>query len=388
MNKEEAYTAYIEEYIRQKYWRYYLKNTSNQLLRLFRSEKLSMKDKNILQILINFNTLVIGMDRLPRTIFFPNADRIRQYQGALFSEIEFNIGTMTSLQKGKILTIIIDNMDSLREKFINESSNIAVIDLNIKVVKNGEKTQLSVTNPEYKNDFTVSTCYYERLKKMYICQNYSDIWIVILLLRYRYYTFIQHGICLSVGSIYKIIKEHNLDDISLEAFAGSLNSNLTHYCSLFYDVEKYFGSKGSFLVVNPLCDHSIIISNPPYIDSVMEKAAEILVNFMDECQDDRIVISTIPDWRSVSEYEADREIEIKLSNTEIKRSTVPYMGYAILRNSKYFRRVYHLGAYKYHNFFKDKDVAINVDTIIVVLAKGETNEHYDIIVDELDKTLG
>ena len=39
-------------------------------------------------------------------------------------------------------------------------------------------------------------------------------------------------------------------NFNFECFASTINSNTLNFCSLYYDVEKYFGSVGDFFNID------------------------------------------------------------------------------------------------------------------------------------------
>ena len=386
-----ASEIYVKETIRIHCWNKYLAKTSNAILKIFTSKKIRVDKKKIIQVIINFNTLLIGISYLPDTVFFPNQDIVQDYQSILFDELGYHAKDESILDKGRILTIIIDNLDEAKRDFTNQVKSIKEYPSIVVTVENDRKNKDNVrviTGPEkYRSTRIIARKYLDRLNRMFVGEKKDDsnLWIAILLLRYTYYTFLKTGICFSVADIYRIIKKYSLDDKSLEAFAGSLNSNLKNYCSLFFDIEKYFGSKGSFLTLRADCKYEIIIANPPYVESIIEKASNNLIEFMDRCDGDKLIIFTIPDWRSETEFLADVEVELDYSKKKTSRSSKPYVGYDVMRQSKYFQKVYHLGKYKYHNFFDNVDMAIGPDTLILLLCKETDNKNFLLFQSNLNK---
>ena len=208
---------------------------------------------------------------------------------------------------------------------------------------------------------------YERLNKQ------NDLLICILLKRYQYYGYVKEGICLSANNIYDFIKKYKYTNETLEVFAGALNSNLPNYCSLFYDIEKYFGI-GSFLTINiSNFKYNILVSNPPYINSVMNASSEIILQLL-KSTTNLLCIIVIPDWRSDKEYEQDIQVQLSSDEHIQDRQSTSYTNYTMVRQSPYFRHVLCIGDYKYHNYFKNTNKIIRDNTLIIILTNTIEND--------------
>jgi hypothetical protein len=57
--------------------------------------------------------------------------------------------------------------------------------------------------------------------------------------------------------------------LNFECFGSMFNHYYKYYCSMFYDIEKYFGSCGSFFSVKT--KKGIFMANPPYDDTLLNK---------------------------------------------------------------------------------------------------------------------
>jgi hypothetical protein len=203
----------------------------------------------------------------------------------------------------------------------------------------------------------------------------ADFWIIILLLRYEFYQDELQGTCLSVNIVYDFIKSNNFEDTTLEAFAGSLNSNLKNYCSLFYDIERYFGSKGSFFKQKPeLCIYKIVVANPPYVTGVLDSTANMLIEFMDKCNDITVIL-TIPDWRSKKEFDNDKNFNISINEKIHERTDELYKSYETVRRSKYFRTVITVGSYQFYDYFHDIKRGIRSNVLFVLLSTVEPEKN-------------
>ena len=73
------------------------------------------------------------------------------------------------------------------------------------------------------------------------------IWIIV----YRYQLLGSNNN--QLGVLPNILNKMNNDfNLDFECFASAINSTSNNYCSIYYDVEKYFGSYGSFFNLIPL----------------------------------------------------------------------------------------------------------------------------------------
>lgn len=68
----------------------------------------------------------------------------------------------------------------------------------------------------------------------------------------------------------KVIKDEfrNKLGINMELLSSSLNSYYDNYCSIFEDLEQYFGSSGSIKNIRPIS--GIFMANPPYEHMILE----------------------------------------------------------------------------------------------------------------------
>jgi phosphorylated CTD-interacting factor 1 len=61
---------------------------------------------------------------------------------------------------------------------------------------------------------------------------------------------------------------HNKYNINFELFASSINCFYGNYCSLFFDLEKYFGSNGNFNLLN--IKKGFYVANPPFDEEIIK----------------------------------------------------------------------------------------------------------------------
>ena len=181
----------------------------------------------------------------------------------------------------------------------------------------------------------------------------------------------------------KVMKElHSELNLNIEAFASGVNHCLDHYCSLFYDIEKYFGSLGSFFNIKPI--RGLFGFNPLYENFIMEKGINNLLKFLDdsEIKGNKLgFLITIPIW----DNEGKKIMEKKFNSKPGKNMTIEYGDYTtikLINNSKYlkFKRMIPKNDFSYLDYFnmiyKDRTIQntyvilltnkfMNVDTTIL-----------------------
>jgi hypothetical protein len=173
-----------------------------------------------------------------------------------------------------------------------------------------------------------------------------------------------------------------VNDINLnfECFASSINSYLPNYCSIYYDVEKYFGSKGSFFNLEP--HYGTYSFNPPYQIDVINNGINILLNHLEKASNNNKELNfiiTIPIWDKKGKefiknnYKCDNKKEIDYGDFEIINK---------IKNSKYFlglRMIFKDNfTYLDHGYNVYKDVTIQ-NTYVIVLSSSTEKKYIDIV---------
>jgi len=181
--------------------------------------------------------------------------------------------------------------------------------------------------------------------------------------RYSYFgePTIQHSLCLTADTIYEWVVNSDLEDQTLEAFAGGPNHTLENWCSLFEDLEIPMGSLGSIFRLPNLYDFELIISNPPYQNPIMEEMAMILSTF------DGSSISILPDWRSRSTDFSQDLVIGSVKPKDIRRHDTPYPTFEILRKSPRYRGTIFFNRMSFANEFGNNRRSPDVAIICVIL---------------------
>lgn len=170
----------------------------------------------------------------------------------------------------------------------------------------------------------------------------------------------------------KMKKDFNLD---FECFASAINSTFNNYCSIYFDLEKYFGSKGNFF--NLITLRGTYSFNPPYQKNVMDKGINKLISLLENStslNENLTFIITIPIWDKIG-----RKI-MKYSYPEKKRSPdIDYSEFSCIDKvfkSSFFKAKLMIPKNKFtyldHNFQLYKNVTIQ-HTYILVLSNEKKN---------------
>ena len=119
--------------------------------------------------------------------------------------------------------------------------------------------------------------------------NLLDQYIFCLVFRYSYMDSGNQQLAInqSIKDLYRNC------GVNFELFGSAINSISTNYCSLFYDIEKYFGSNGNFFDIK--LDSGVYWCNPPYDDTIMKNAVNKLVSILNSDKEIAFII-TIPIW--------------------------------------------------------------------------------------------
>ena len=167
---------------------------------------------------------------------------------------------------------------------------------------------------------------------------------------------------------------HNDFNLDFECFASAINSTSNHYCSIYYDVEKYFGSKGSFFNSIPL--KGTYSFNPPYQTDVITNGINKLLlhlKYADNRNYKLNFIITIPIWDLHGKYIMS-EFSLEDNKNDIDYGEFEIMN--TVKKSKYFKgfRMVRKEDFTYldHNYQLFKDITIQ-NTYIIILSSDEKN---------------
>ena len=217
------------------------------------------------------------------------------------------------------------------------------------------------------NNILIPKYIYQKLKNRYSGPKDMEndyIWVIV----YRYQLLGSNNN--QLGVLPNILFKMSIDfGLNFECFASSINSTFENYCSVYYDVEKYFGSKGNFFNLKPI--KGTYGFNPPYQKNIMDSGINKLISFLDEAtknKNDLNFIITIPIWDKIG-----KKI---MKFTYPEKKNIPDIDYTEfdsideIINSKYFKIKLMIPKDKFtyldHNFHLYKNVTIQHTYILVI----------------------
>ena len=230
------------------------------------------------------------------------------------------------------------------KKMINDILNIIQNNANI-----NNSIKKSQTKPTINDNVIIYKDFIYKLnqKEIILLQKTNLINFIICLLRYK--SILSKGQhCALPQSTYDIL--YNKYNFKVEGFSSPFNSKLNKYNdtyigSLFYEIDKYFGSIGKFSLVNILDDKikGNWMVNPPFISELLTETAEIILEGLDKLKFSRTFIFMMPYWD-------DNDGLIKL------------------RKSKYHHKSIILPKFQSYIECDDKKIRTQSDTILIVVS--------------------
>ena len=275
------------------------------------------------------------------------------------------------------------NNYKLSIKYINNKYNYKIIKTKTTIKKNSnmmfyklsiyvnfiikDKRLLNILN-----NILIPINIYDKMISLYNNNNNVDNYIWCIVYRYQLLGSNNH----QLGMLPKIMKQMKLDyNLNFECFASSINSTFPNYCSIYYDIEKYFGSIGSFFNIIPI--KGTFGFNPPYQKNMINIGIEKLFKFLDDAIDNLTFIITIPIWDKLGKL-----IMKDKYNNDFEKQNIDYGEFEIInkiRQSKYLKGLRMIPkeefTYLDHNFELYKNKTIQ-NTYVIILSNKIIDTSY------------
>jgi hypothetical protein len=192
--------------------------------------------------------------------------------------------------------------------------------------------------------------------------NLMDNLIWIILYRYQLLSSNNNQLAVLESILARMTTDFNL---SCECFASSINSSFDNYCSIYYDVERYFGSIGSFFNITPI--QGTYSFNPPYQYDIINDGIEKIILDLDNTTFNLSFIITIPIW------DIEGKEYMATNMTENNNNIIKYDDFNIIniiKQSKYFKGLRMISkdnfTYFDHNFYLFKNKTIQNTYVIIM----------------------
>lgn len=160
--------------------------------------------------------------------------------------------------------------------------------------------------------------------------------------------------------------------VGFELFGSALNTYFDKYCSLFYDIEKHFGSYGSLNFFKPIKGNYTM--NPPFDEFIIENSMRHIIESLDQTKDKLRFFVWMPIWdKKGIEYINDKcNNDFKIDSSIYNE----YKGYELIKNSPYTKCKKKIClkdmSYWDYTIFKEKKAT---NTYMIVVDNFDINEN-------------
>jgi hypothetical protein len=218
---------------------------------------------------------------------------------------------------------------------------------------------------------------YDKLVKNYSGNpKYIDEYIWAILFRYQLLGSNNHQLGVKSDVMLQMAIDYNL---KFECFASAINATFPCFSSVYYDLEKYFGSFGSFFNINPL--EGTFGLNPPYQKEIIEASLFKALESLEEAEKNNKLLNfiiTIPIWDNEGRKQMKDEY-----NNELPQQNIDYGDFDIvskIKASKYhiITRMIPKESFTYidHNFKLQKNKTIQNTYVIIISTDKSINPIY------------
>ena len=163
-------------------------------------------------------------------------------------------------------------------------------------------------------------------------------------------------------------------NIKVELFGSALNTSCYTYGSIFYDIEKYFGSKGSFFNMDIIRGYYEL--NPPFVFSVIYNMFKKLYLSLEKSKEGLLFVIIIPKSK-LDDFKYYNLLDKYLKYQNIlDKNIFPYIQYDINYTNQKIRYIVNTYILIYHNEY------INEITKNIV---SSFNEYLDKYINSIKK---
>ena len=278
-------------------------------------------NKSQYRIVTNFLPTWIGLNLMDKhnlvdPLFPYNASKNEEF----IKTLKY-LGGLTYEKAKKIFNLL--NIKQLFNNAVESIYDISLEDNETYIIKTTASNKIKLTlfkkDKSSDNDINLyninlNNKLYKHLESRFILpKKQLDEKIFCLLIRYK--TFMGNSHQFAMETKFKDILRNEYG-INFECFASSINVYYDKYCSLFYDIEKDFGSYGSFYLMK--YERGFFIANPPYENEMLKLMVEKFIASCKESKEPLSISFGLPNWGKYDIFEA-MEIVKKAKETKFIR---------------------------------------------------------------------
>lgn len=320
------------------------------------------------RLINNYKKILDDLDKYKNSLLYKNNKKNYKIQNILINSRKQNdfSNQIEHINKYSYKSSTSTNNIGYKENYV---SNILFNKLEINLPFHIKDKRLQNTI----NNILIPNKIYKKLYNNYTGpSNKIDEYIWAIVFRYQLLGSNNHQLAVLPSVMLKMKQDYNLN---FECFASAINSTFTNYCSIYYDLEKYFGSIGSFFNIIP--SKGTFGFNPPYQKDIIELGITKLFTYLDRTIHPLTFIITIPIWDNIGRY-----IMKELYNNELEKQNIDYGDFEIvneIKRSPYFKGLRMIPKEKFtyidHNFELYKNKTIQ-NTYVIILSNNKINlEH-------------
>ena len=386
----------LQELYKGKLFLYLIKTFTNDCINEFNIEIFSIKksfNRTLTNLLSSWMFYLYADYDFKNDYFFPsNYLNTISLENTLYDLCKYNINIQNPESKiNKVITNLKNNykkqlelLDVYKKSiiFIKNKTNYTITKIIIEnkdFYKFNISVKFTIKNKKLLNilnNILLPINIYNKLKNQYTGpENKIDTYLWAIIYRYQLLGSNNHQLAVLPNIMTLMKQDYNLN---FECFASSINSTFNNYCSIYYDLERFFGSIGSFFNFTPI--KGTYGFNPPYQKEIINKGIYKLLESLDNTKEELTFIITIPIWDNLGKLTM-----IELYNNI--KNDIDYGEFEIIehiKSSKYFRGIRMIAKEKFtyidHNFELYKNKTIQ-NTYVIILSnqphKLDTLNNYD-----------
>jgi hypothetical protein len=289
-------------------------------------------------------------------------DKINKIINNLINNYKKILDILNEYEISDIYNKSIDNYEIIKKNIIIKKG-----DANLYFIKYYIKIPYFINNIKLKkilNNIIIPTKVYEKMVNNYTNNdNNIDKYIWSLIFRYQILGSNNNQLSILPNIINKMQKDYRL---KFECFASGINFTCNNYCSIYYDIEKYFGSLGNFFNFN--FNDGVYLCNPPFQKEVITLAINKILGLLEDDKQLTFII-TIPIW----DINGKTLMKNKYNNL-LSYQNIDYGEFDIINKIKQSKYLKHLSmipkenfTYVDHNFELYKNKTIQ-NTYIIILS--------------------